>query len=347
MDIKNPRRIIRLLIAIVVALVGYTVANLISGHLLSTIQWLSKWVPLVKRISPIILVTAIIYFYIQDDSIIEKRGNSREIVKILLIATGGALISYLIIPLIVEVLLVALSWLYPWITSAGSVISVIMTAGLLYLYSKQQSVLSRQTDIQREQNRLMNQQIRWDEADKKPWLEVGEWGATEDNRLYFDMANIGGSPIKNLNTMICISPKEWDEDDPMWVPRLRSTPRSPLVNSDGRSMIGPGISENTRYYTDVTLSFVHPSADMDGMHKNGTFKEFLEVVDDTYISMHRIWFTLIYDDINGSDQIIHLCTIDFNIKDVKEIKDIFEMGTIVNGTIDEYQRSPKPPEALQ
>lgn len=323
---------------------GYFAIYLTKDYISVAISWVSTIISYVAAHLTIISVISITYVYISRKSLVEHKLSASKLGKTLLIAMGVAIVLYLIIPLVATLLSMIYSYLYPWITSAGSVISVLLTAALIYLYSKQESVLARQTKIQSEQNKILKRQTKWTEAEKTPWLVVDKWGISDDNRVYFDLQNFGGTAIKNLCVIIHISPKEWDEDDPMLTPLPASIPKTPLTNNGGQSMIGPGSNEPIRYYADGQVSFADPSESGEDMWKKSSFQKFLLEADNSSIYAYRTWTTLVYDDINGDDHTDHLSTIDFDLREVEEFKDIFKEGEIVEGSINIYQRTPQPPE---
>lgn len=81
-------------------------------------------------------------------------------------------------------------WLQSWSSVIGGLGSVLLTAGLVYLYLRQTRLQERQTEIQERQQQLS-------ESQAQPVVEVGAVDV-EGDQLYVTLSNGGGGIAKNL-----------------------------------------------------------------------------------------------------------------------------------------------------
>ncbi|WP_224338281.1 hypothetical protein [Haloprofundus halobius] len=344
----------RLSIGIGIAIVGYLADPLVTGFISFVVSWVRPWISIGVSVFRFTLTAVLIYFYDKKRPIITRQSNPSKIAKRLLISIGIAIIGYSAFPLVIEFISLVISWLSPWVSSAESVFSVVLTASLIYLYSRQSSILSNQSDIQTKQTRLMEAQVNimeaqanWTEAGQAPWIVIDNWGVLNDNRIYFEIFNLGNSAVENMSVMMHMQPLEWVEEDES-MPKLSPEyfPKIPITDIDGQTRIAPSKNDSTKFFADDYVSTFNPdfpNVSEDDIYEKNKFQTALTNVDKEH-ELIRIWVTLTYEDISGKSETIHLATVDFDLSHITEFKEVFNKGDIVQNKIRDQPMSPHPPE---
>lgn len=362
MDSDISKTSIKLLIAIGIAVISYLTTPLVVEFFSLVISLVYPWVSGVLRILPVIAVTALVYLFTWNRLIPDRPSESSNTIWDwlfaikLIIAIPIAIIGYLIIPLVMKLGSLIVSWLYPWVSGAEGFFTVLLYAALVYLYyqqasrySQQTSILARQMKNQNQQTDILKRQAKWMKAGEIPWLIVDDWGVIDNKELYFELKNMGNSPWENPRVIIHAIPLGWAEEDEAIVnPPPDLTPQTPLVDRGDQDVIGPGNNDITKYFADILVSYPDPDetaeAGMFAIYNKSSFRKFLREINEFGAEMIRMWITLVYKDINGDDHTIHLTTVDFNHGRVRKFEDIFDEGEIIQGSIRGNPRSPHPPE---
>jgi len=110
-----------------------------------------------------------------------------------------------------------------WLDFAGVFVPALLTAGLVFLYTRMSNIQNKQADLQERQTKVMDGELR-------PVLEVKDIGAMGDG-ITLELDNIGNGIARNLGIVVHVLCYNSDTDERVYFDHPNN--RNQLRNLDG------------------------------------------------------------------------------------------------------------------